>query len=50
MTIHFFDHDNVEAQKETEALRRQRFIERMERKLEFKQSLRHPHYHRYLIR
>jgi len=49
MTINFFDH-KVQERTAAEAERRQRFIERMERKLEFKQSLRHPHFHRYLIR
>lgn len=48
MTIHFLDrHKENEG---AEALHRKQFLERMERKLEFKQSLKHPHYRRYLIR
>jgi hypothetical protein len=48
MTINFLEHRKQD--EGAEVLHRKQFIERMERKLEFKQSLKHPYYQRYLIR
>jgi hypothetical protein len=51
MSRGFFD-NNKDIDSEAESARRQDFIARMERKLEFKKSLKNPHYEedRYLIR
>jgi len=51
MTRGFWD-NNKDIDSEAEVARRKSFIERMERKLEFKKSILNPHYEedRYLIR
>jgi hypothetical protein len=51
MTRGFWD-NNKDIDSEAEVARRRTFIERMERKLEFKKSILNPHYQddRYLIR
>jgi Skp family chaperone for outer membrane proteins len=51
MSKGFFD-NNKDTDSEAEIARRQNFIARMERKLEFKKSALNPHYQedRYLIR
>ncbi len=51
MTRGFFD-NNKDIDSDAEVARRRTFIERMERKLEFKKSLSNPHYsdERYLLR
>jgi hypothetical protein len=51
MSRGFFD-NNKDIDSEAESARRQNFIARMERKLEFKKSLANPNYQedRYLIR
>ncbi len=51
MSRRFFD-NNKDLDTEAESARRKSFIERMERKLEFKKSIANPHYEddRYLIR
>jgi hypothetical protein len=51
MSRGFFD-NNKDLDTEAESARRKSFIERMERKLEFKKSVSNPHYEddRYLIR
>jgi hypothetical protein len=50
MSINLLGKHNDHDQEAGDSERRRVFIARMERKLEFKQSLQHPHYHRYLIR
>jgi hypothetical protein len=51
MSKGFFD-NNKDIDSEEEVSRRRSFIDRMERKLEFKKSLANPHYNddRYLVR